>query len=82
MGFSTSTKEWLELYDKHYGKFKWFIEKYFPGAIVELAQYRENNNQNSMLVILNDIWFELPDGMFNIMVNPPGWTEFLELIED
>jgi len=33
------------------------------------------------MVILNDVWFKMPDEV-NIRNNTPGWQELLNLIEE
>ena len=76
-------KEWFELWDKTYDTFYWFFFKY--GYELEwnaLLMWRKANMRSEMVAIMNKIWFELPDNIFNIMVNPRGWSEFLALIEE
>jgi len=69
-------------YEKNKEEFQWFIEKYFGIDMVKkLDILAEEKNQLLLFNILNDIWFELPDHIFNIMENPKGWKEFLEVIE-
>jgi len=85
MGYNTDTKEWFELFDKYQPKIKWFIDQYFPGTMLKLRTLRKlgtKHDQRQVIDMLSDIWFKLPDSKFNIMEDPPGWTEFLELIED
>ena len=64
-------------------KFRWFIVRYYGedyfASLVELA---ENGKNVELANRLNRVWFELPDNIFNIMENPPGWWEFLSLIEE
>lgn len=63
-------------------KFKWFIDRYMPGHFVELKSLAEAGDWPTLAGKLNDIWFFLPDYRFNIKENPPGWAEFLRVIED
>lgn len=85
MGYDTDTKEWWELFDKHLPKIKWFILEYFESMMPILMENRKLGTlgaKSHTLDILTDIWFGLPDHIFNVKENPDGWTEFLELIED
>ena len=75
-------QEWLKLYDETKENFRWFITKYFPLRWERMERLRSENDQQGMIKIMNDVWFELPDNKFNIMVNPKGWSDFLNLIED
>ena len=63
--------------------FKWFVVEYygddFYETLVGMAQCGEDKWLSAMLT---RVWFELPDSKFNVCVNPPGWHEFLSLIEE
>ena len=79
--------EWRSMYKEYKPKFEWFILKYYgPAMIHDLDDLVKQEDGvrcpvERMITILNDIWFDLPDHIFNIMENPPGWSEFLRLIE-
>lgn len=74
---------WLKQYDATKNEFMWFIDLYFTcGCKEKLEMARRKNNVNEMKGILHNIWFDLPDNKFNIMENPKGWKEFLNLIEE
>lgn len=73
--------EWLKYWDENNHKFSWFILKYFPEYWIQLEALRKTKNKKMMYYILSDIWFKLPDNRFNIIENPPGWREFLTLLE-
>lgn len=64
-------------------KFSWFIIRYFGkeyyNELVALANNDEDVELNNRL---NDVWFRLPDHIFNIRENPEGWAEFLQCIEE
>jgi len=76
-------EETLRLFDENYPKFKWFIEEYSkPELLTLLESTRERKDVAALLTILNGVWFYLPDNRFNIIENPKGWTEFLDIIED
>lgn len=75
-------EEFLKAYDEAYPKFEWFIKRYQPSQMEPLTKHRKDENTEELLVTLNEIWFDLPDHIFNIRENPPGWNEFLSLIED
>lgn len=63
-------------------KFSWFITQYFgEEVLLECYELARKGDGNKLISILNDIWFRLPDGRFNIMENPTGWSEFLSIIE-
>ena len=79
---SRTDTEVLEAFDKGYPEFKWFIEQYFPRWIRLIEFNRKNCRTWELINILNDVWFYLPDGIFNIMENPKGWKEFLNVIEE
>jgi hypothetical protein len=74
-------EDWFKKFDETKDTFKWFWDQYFPGRWDKLLSLREEKNWNSMMNEMNDVWFWLPDGRFNIMENPAGWKEFLYLIE-
>jgi len=61
---------------------QWFIVRYFGqdefSDLVDLA----NKGEGQKLVDrLNNIWFTLPDNIFNIIENPPGWEDLLHIVE-
>lgn len=65
------------------GEFRWFIEEYFGDEAVEkLKNYAKEGNEFKLRSALNEIWFRLPDDIFNIRENPKGWAKFLQLIEE
>lgn len=75
-------EQWFKDFDDRKDKFKWFIVEYFTiNTWNNLLALREQKNQEAMLNVMNEIWFELPDSRFNIMNNPAGWREFLYMIE-
>jgi hypothetical protein len=79
--------QWLALYKEYRPKMAWFILEYFGLATLQeldrLAQIEQAVRcpVERMISILNDIWFRLPDGQFNIMNKPQGYLELLRLIE-
>lgn len=71
-----------ELYIANHIKFDWFINRWFGKDMSDkLLKMAENNEQSKLLSIMNDIWFKLPDHIFNIIENPEGWNEFLDILE-
>jgi len=75
-------KETCEKFLKHKDKIQWFIDEYFPNLFPDLVILAESGHGNKLAKELSDIWFFLPDSKFNIIENPPGWSAFLEIIED
>ena len=76
-------QEWLQYLKDHKDKFKWFFDQYFESATWEMLMlYIEKENINGIFTILNNVWFYLPDNKFNIIENPPGWNEFIYLLEE
>lgn len=74
--------EWLAEFDKALPKFKWFIHRYTNDEYIDkLVKLRTENDTRRMVDIMNNIWFILPDHIFNIIENPDGWSDFLHLIE-
>ena len=63
--------------------FRWFIVQYFGGEFLEeLINLASEQKSETLRSYLNDIWFKLPDNIFNIRENPKGWYEFLSLLEE
>jgi hypothetical protein len=75
-------EEWLQEFNKRLPKFEWFITDYFLGLRSEMLEVRKEGKAERLLTIMNDIWFYLPDNEFNIIENPPGWSDFLFLLEN
>jgi len=74
-------QDWLQLFDETKDNFKWFFDKYGYDWN-KLMKYREEENQDKMFSYMNDVWFDLPDHIFNIMNMPKGWNEFINLLEE
>jgi hypothetical protein len=75
-----SEEKWLEKFDETYETFKWFwIEYGFDWNYLMIL--RGKKKVTSMISLMNDTWFKLPDSKFNIIENPKGWSEFLFLLE-
>ena len=71
-----------EQFLEHCQKFQWFLDKYFPRLYGRLVQLAKDKNGSQLITDLNWVWFGLPDHKFNIIENPPGWSEFLDILED
>lgn len=79
---AVSTKQWFQLFDDSKGKLKVIFDRYELHDIwQDLMQRRAEKNQHQMFVILNRLWFELPDHIYNIIENPEGYQELLNLVE-
>jgi hypothetical protein len=64
-------------------KFGYLIVRYLgEDRNKELIDLALDHNSTELLHKLDQVWFELPDDVCNIKVNPPGWDEFLSLIEE
>ena len=62
-------------------KFDWFIKRYYgEDLLLDLHELATGGNGQKLVDILNNIWFDLPDSRFNVIENPPGWNEFLDII--
>ena len=78
-----SNEQWLQYFDENSHLFRWFFDMYFERSIWDqILTFRAMDDRASMLVVFNDVWFNLPDNRFNIMENPKGWSEFLHLLEN
>ena len=86
-----TAKDWLIAFDVEHPKFKWFFLEYgFTKQWYLLMEIRshececksDEDRMFKMKTIMNEVWFKLPDNIFNIMVNPRGWSSFLNLIEE
>ena len=79
-----SKQEWLTLYWETSPKFEWFLDQYFWHKCYKrrLNEARGEGRIAYMLQMMSQIWFDLPDNKFNIIENPPGWKEFLYLLEN
>jgi len=76
-------EEWFKLFDETSKTFKWFIIQYFGVYRWDELMFHINRDQkDKAIIIMNEIWFDLPDSRFNIIENPKGWREFLNLIEE
>lgn len=63
--------------------FRWFIEKYYGlKKFIDLWHLAEQNEEEQLVHELTQIWYELPDSIFNIQNNPKGWENFLSLVEN
>lgn len=85
-----TSKDWITEFDLVSAKFKWFFLEYgFAKEWWKIISYRNSATEENydatvfhMKSIMNDVWFKLPDNVFNIIVMPKGWKEFLSLIEE
>lgn len=62
-----------------YRVFKWFIDRWIGTSDILILMAFQNNEKLSQKC--NDIWYDLPDHIFNIKENPDGWMEFLRIVE-
>lgn len=60
----------------------WFIKQYFGlEKFRDLWNLAAVDKEEELYHELNEIWFSLPDNVFNISVNPKGWSDFVNLLE-
>ena len=72
-------EEWIKELNERYPKFRWFV----PNEIKEpLALAMFTKNYGNALSLLSQLWYILPDNEFNIIENPPGWSDLLFLIDN
>jgi hypothetical protein len=63
--------------------FEWFIIEYFgKDKFEELTFLALRGEEENLKRELDEIWYYLPDDLFNIKENPKGWRDFLNLIEE
>jgi hypothetical protein len=75
--------QWLIEFDASKAKFQWFFLQYgFDAEWKRLEEARAKNQVKKMLDLMNFVWCELPDDIFNIKMNPKGWNEFISLLEN
>jgi|WetSurMetagenome_2_1015567.scaffolds.fasta_scaffold421471_1 hypothetical protein len=75
-------KEWFKLFDETASEFKWFFIAYgFEIEWESILKLRNLEQRDSIMTIMNNVWYYLPGNKFNIKENPSGWSEFLRLIE-
>lgn len=78
-----SEKSFVERVRETMPKWVWFVRRYFgPEGVRIINGFIDSKDEVSLKGVLNEIWFKLPDNIFNIKENPTGWTEFLDLVED
>lgn len=83
LNISRTDKEVLEAFDNGYPEFRWFIRKYFGQSKIDaIEELRKKGKARALVNLLTDVWYHLPDNKFNIIENPTGWREFLNVIED
>lgn len=74
--------EFFDYFEKTKEEFHWFFRDYGYGSeFSRLEALAKSKCKDDMLDIMNHIWFMLPDYRFNIMANPRGWKEFINLLE-
>ena len=82
MDTTLTDREWFQLFDSTRHKFEWFFDEYGFGLHWDkMMACRLREDREGALSVMNVVWFELPDNKFNIIENPKGWSEFLDLLE-
>lgn len=76
-------EQWFQRFDETKDKFHYFFEDFdFEEEWRRLLAARQRNDIIEMNSIMNMVWYELPDTKFNIINDPPGWSDFLWLLEE
>jgi len=72
---------WLNHFDASKASFKWFFIQYgFENEWNRLEELRKRNQVKRMKHIMNTVWSELPETVFNSKMNPEGWSNFIALL--
>lgn len=80
--FDGHTSRFCIEYLRRKDQFAWFIKRFFGAQkTVELWNLAEADKESELYIELNEIWYKLPDNLFNVIVNPKGWSSFLTLLE-
>jgi hypothetical protein len=75
--------EYCQAYLREHKLFDWILERYYgKEKVLELWNLAQAGESEHIKNIMNGIWFDLPDHIFNIRNNPPGWEQFLHFVED
>jgi len=78
----TKSIEFIERYLEKRDAIEDIVNEYFPNKMIVMDEMAKDKRKGELTKELAMIWFLLPDGKFNIMRNPPGWSEFLYIIEE
>lgn len=63
-------------------RMNWFILQYFgEEKMLELHKLADEGKGQRLIDELYNIWYRLPDNKFNIIENPDGWSELLNIVE-
>ena len=81
MGPAVTEKDYWTSFDLAMQKMNWAVKKYYPMLAPQIEVARKANDVKACRDLANDLWFFLPDHIFNIRENPPGWKEFLDFLE-
>jgi len=74
--------KWFEQFDFTKDKIETLFTSYeFTQEWNTIQNLRKWRRRMAIMVILNDVWFKMPDEV-NIRNNTPGWQELLNLIEE
>lgn len=80
----------LKVFDENLIHFLWIVRVYdflkyknnTPWTEVKLNLARSTMEITELTKTLNTIWYSIPDDIFNIRVNPPGYAELLKTVEE
>ena len=57
------------------------VKEFGEGVWEELMKLVDDGKGKKVYNVLTNMWFVLPDHKYNIIENPPGWNEFLSVVE-
>jgi len=77
-----TVQEWIKQFNETKETFSWFIIEHFGKFMLSDIEFHVSRGEiDKARILMNCVWFELPDSKFNIIENPKGWNEFLFLLE-
>jgi hypothetical protein len=71
----------VHMIQRTYPAWSWIVMRYYP-QYDEYMRAVEIDTLQHIIDLMNQMWFELPDHIFNISENPPGWQEFIAILEE
>lgn len=74
--------EYCQRFLQSCSEFRWIIQQQFgTSRYVELIEYAENNDEETLKTEIYDAWYDLPQDVFNMQTNPKGYETLLSFVE-